>query len=177
MNFNLYHEFDITEAQKLSISELLVACFDGYPSLRTYIHTIPACRIVVTDKEKVIGHVALHYKNVLINKNQMEILGVSDFCIAPHYRNKTIGRQLFSQIVLFAKKNKVKYIISFSAEDKFYQKLNFTNISCRCCWLMIQEGRSLGVMNRFMEHGIYVYTTLESEKPEFKELDLLGPPF
>ncbi len=177
MNFDLKNEIEIPEDLKNTISRLLFTSFDGYPLDRTYIHTIPTCRILVSDQEKIIGHVALYFKNVLIDKIQVEIIGVSDFCISPDFRNKGIGRALFSKVDHLAKKLNVGYIISFSAEDKFYQKLNFTNISCRCCWLLIQEGRSLGVMNRYMERGIYVYTTLNPDKPEFKELDLLGPPF
>lgn len=149
-------EYKIPEEVHQKISKLLAAAFSGYPSGRTYYKQLPNFRYLIWDGEMLVGHMAVDHRLMSVDAQPLKVFGVVDLCIADtHQRNKLATRML-EELEQLGKECHIDFIILLAQFHPFYDSNGFKSANNNCKWLLIQNNKSLGVINRKIDQALMV---------------------
>ena len=88
MKIKRFIEFEISSALHSQITKLKNKCFPDSQKMRSYYKQLPHFRFLVFDKEKLIGHMGVDHRVILVGETPKFIFGIIDLCIGINYRNK-----------------------------------------------------------------------------------------
>lgn len=177
ISINKVLEWDIDTNIGETIYHLLNECFSGYPQGRIFFRQQPAFRYLVWHNNKLIGHCAIDARCVFNGGELKKIFGLSDFCISPAYQSTGVGRLLLEKIIADSRKSQSEFILSFSGEHAFYEKLGFHQYDTMCRWLMISSDQSFGLVHRKLNDCLFVLPLKEDAVWDGYFTDLLGSAF
>jgi len=178
MDYNIEHIDDwyLSPEQEVAIADLLETCFPGYPVGRSFYRTRPVFRYLALDNNIIIGHCGVDFRTILIGSHHCTIFGIIDLCIHPNYRNSGASKLLMKTLIEYSRHTTIDYIFSFSGEASFYKKFGFIQKDIVCKWLLINNNRSLGIVNRRLIDCVFILP-VNSDIWDEEEVDLLGSIF
>ncbi|MEO0338623.1 MAG: GNAT family N-acetyltransferase [Bacteroidota bacterium] len=160
-----------------AITELLQQAFSDYPSGKTYTKQVPSFRVLTFDKEeKLIGHIAVHYRLMALGNQPIKVFGLSDVCVEASVRNQGLAKRMVNYLVGIAITYDIDYLVLVAWETMVYESLGFQICNNPCRWLIMQNNQSLGLAQRHSPEGLMV-KSIGSKKWNNDLLDFLGPIF
>lgn len=159
------------------IKDLLSRSFPFYPANRSYIHQIPHYRILGYEGDLLVSHLAISHRKIILNDQVYVVFGLSDFCVHPDYSGKGYSTELLTVLSDKAKSNGVDLLLAFTDSMAYYEKHHFLQVKTRCRWLMTENGRSLGLMERTFSKGLMIKALHANFPKQIQYIDLLGTPF
>lgn len=166
-------EVDISTVVHGQIHELLSQCFSGYPKGKSYFKQVPHFRLLMKNKNELIGHVAIDHRMVSVGNDIHRIFGVADLCIDENYQSHNLASQILDRLNSLAKKSGVDFIILFTNQQAFYEKNGFSIVENVCRWVFINDNRTLGVSQRKLGKSIMI-KPITNKKWGDEVLDLMG---
>ena len=122
MHFERREEFSINSNINATIQVLLQACFPDYPSHQTYFKQVPHSRILVWEKEVLIGHASLEYRKIKVGKTIMKTLLIGDICVLPAFQNQNIASEIIAKIESLGKDNNLDLMVVTVTDTKLYTR-------------------------------------------------------
>lgn len=176
MKINRVYDYEIDDALRKNIQELLFECFeDNYPKERIYFKQLPHFRyLVLNDENKLVAQVGLDYRVMNLNGKPVRVLGVIDLCVKKEYRSNGLGSLLLSEIEKFSENKLIDFLLLFADNKNLYLKNGYRSVENKCKWLKIDNenqctlGIGIEVINELM------IKELGNVKWHNGELDLLG---
>lgn len=169
-----YFEFELTDEFNLQIAALLSRHF---PSInffgRTYYKQLPHFRLLAFSRQKIIGHVGIDYRMMLLREAPIKVCGIIDLCVDENFQGKGIGSELLLQAERLATLGNADFMFLFSDYGKVYLKNGYKYVSNICTWLKIDQHKSLGMGHEKIENVIMV-KQIGTKPWQEGELDLLG---
>jgi predicted N-acetyltransferase YhbS len=173
MQINHFYEHNLNEDLSRKIAELLSESFDGYPKGRVFFHQIPAFRILAREGQELIGHLAVDHRIINSGGVFFRIFGIVDLCVKESMRQSGLATAMLVYLQELAKKSNIDFLLLVSGSNDFYLNRGFKIASNVCCWMMIQNNRSIGLVRRKLEEGFMFKAVSDKIWPE-TEIDLLG---
>ena len=163
----------IDAKEEMLISTLLRESFPQYPADQSFLNQRPSFRYLVYKKEALIGHLGVESRVISIDGSIFRIFGIVDLCIHKDHQKKKLASQLIGELIAFSDSCKIDFILLFSSEKSFYQKIGFEEVQNKSRWLMIQKLKTLGVARRNVGDSLMIKKI--GQKDWLKgEVDLLG---
>lgn len=169
-------EFRIEADLKEKIGEILRATFEGYPRGKTFLQQTPSFRLLAFDGQKLCGHMAVHHREISSQGKSHTIFGIADLCVLGPARKKGIASSLIHALEALAVTNEVEFLVLITDVHQFYLKNGFHTANNRCCWLVLQNNQSFGLVKRRVEDGLMYKEIGDSTWPK-GEIDLMGHVF
>ena len=176
MNIKKQEEYTISPKKAATINKLLQECFPGYPADRIFYKSLPTFRLLATEHKKLIGHLAVIFRVIKIGSTTARIFGISDVCVHPDYRSRNIATLLLEKLENICMDANIHFLILIAQNHDLYKKQGFRLVNNTCCWLLINDHQSLGVMHGQLEKSLMVKTTGDLQWNEGL-LDLAGGVF
>lgn len=170
-------EWDIDTKVGENIFHLLNESFSGYPQGRIFFRQQPSFRYLVSHKNILMGHCAIDSRCVYNGGELKKIFGLSDFCVSPKFQSTGVGRLLMEKIILDSRESQTEFILSFSGEHAFYEKLGFQKYDTLCRWLIISGDQSFGLVHRKLNDCLFVLPLKKDAVWDEAFTDLLGSAF
>jgi len=166
-------EIDITPAMHLQIYQLLSKCFSGYPTDKSYYKQLPDFRLLLKDRNNIVGHVAVDHRLVSVGTDVFKIFGLADVCVDEAYQSNNLASQMLHRLDEMAAKSIIDFIVLFTNQQSFYKKNGFSIVDNVCRWVFINDHQTLGVSQRNLGKSI-VIKPCSNKKWGKGTLDLLG---
>jgi len=173
MHFERREEFSIDSNTNANIQVLLQACFPDYPSHQTYFKQVPQSRILVWEKEELIGHASLEYRKIKVGEKVMKAFLIGDICVHPTFQNKKIASNIIAQIDTLAKENDLNLLVVTASNIALYKRNGFSSVDNICRWVILQSHSTLGVRERQLNNSLMV-KTLGQTKWNEGTIDFMG---
>lgn len=177
MNVEFVDEIALDIATKLQIADLMKVCFpeEDFHG-RHYFKQLPHYRLLLKNKNQLIGQLGLDYRVMTLNGEPINLLGVIDFAIHPQFRNQGRAAQMLNELEQLAHKFRTNIDFLFLVADQhdFYRKFGFELTAQHVRWLVTEEHINYGMKEGFFDHCL-MYKQIGS-KPwvENGNLDLMG---
>lgn len=174
---DLVPEFELENAQKVAIAQLLATCFPGAEyNGRIYYKQLPHYRLLLKTNNTLIGQLALDYRVMNVNQTVVRVMGVIDLAVHPNYQGKGLGKRLMLALDNIAQKNKHNIDFLFLVTDKplFYEQLGYTKTVQKVSWLKIDDGKNYGMGYEQVDDCFLMVKKMGSLNWEDGELDMLG---
>jgi len=176
--FEKKYEWEISSELHADINKLLTLSFNGYPSQRSFYKQQPVWRLLKFYNEDLIAHCAIESRIITDDKGKFySIFGMADLAIHPNYQNKGLGTELFKQLLSDVKTSHFDFLVSFSGEHQFYYSHQFDYVSNECRWLLISQGKSIGLVQRVLLDCMFVLPLKKDVTWPLGKIDLLGSVF
>ena len=170
-------EFLLDASDVKNIQELLCTCFPEYPKNATYFTQIPSFRYLAHFDVQLIGHLGVDYR-VINNGGQISTaLCISDVCVREGFRDQQIASKMLQQLEKDAQQKEIDFNILIANDSKIYKHLRYHPCTNQFRWLMIQKGKSLGVVQRNLGRNAFMIKSISGKKWSDDLIDLLGPIF
>jgi len=173
MKIKRFTEFEISSNIHNKISKLKNKCFPDYKTHRSYYKQIPHFRYLVFEGKKIIGHMGVDHRVILIGETPKYIFGIIDLCIDINFRNKNIASTLLEEITVLGLDSNIDFIFLFTKDNRLYKKNSFKTISAYCSWLRINNHKNFGVGFENIKNEIMI-KELGENKWENNPIDFLG---
>ncbi|TVQ43593.1 MAG: GNAT family N-acetyltransferase [Saprospirales bacterium] len=173
MQIKHLYEHYLDEELRRDIAELLSESFDGYPKGRVFFHQIPALRILAFQGDTLTGHLAIDHRIIHSGGVNFNIFGIVDLCVGKGYREAGLASGMLKYLHDLAKKSSIDFLMLVSGANEFYLNRGFSIANNVCCWMMVQNNRSIGLVRRKLEEGLMYKAVGDKVWPE-TEIDLLG---
>lgn len=156
MHFERREEFSINSDISVDIQALLQACFPDYPSHQTYFKQVPASRILVWEKEALIGHASLEYRKIKVGETVMKVFLIGDICVAPVFQHQNIASRIIEKIETLGKTNALDFLIVTVSDTSLYKRNGFLSVDNICRWVILQNHTTLGVRERNLNNSLMI---------------------
>jgi len=173
MKIKRFTEFEISSNLHNQIKKLRNSCFPDCQKSRSYYKQLPHFRFLVFEGEKLIGHMGVDHRVILIGETPKYIFGIIDLCIDINFQNKNIASTLLEEVTVLGLKSNIDFLLLFTKNDRVYKKNNFKTISTYCSWLRINDHKNYGVGFEEIKNEIMI-KELGGNKWENKPIDFLG---
>ena len=173
MKIKKFIEFEISPDLHKQITKLKNKCFPDSQKPYSYYKQLPHFRFLVFKDEKLIGHMGIDHRVILVWDSPKYIFGIIDLCIDINYRSKNIASTLLEKITILGERNNIDYLLLFANNHRLYNKNNFKPISTYCSWLKINNHKNYGVAFEEIKNEIMI-KELGQNKWENKPIDFLG---
>nr|MBS0037120.1 GNAT family N-acetyltransferase [Saprospiraceae bacterium] len=173
MNISKISECDIEENLSGEIEKILQSSFEGYPVGRTFFHQLPSFRVLGYEGKNLIGHLSVYHRVISSEGKFYEIFGIGDLCVKRDNQSTGVAGALIQFLENQARKSEVNFLMLVTDVNEFYLKKGFVEAGNICCWLMMQNNRSLGLVRRRLEGG-FMYREVGKTSWPKSEIDLLG---
>lgn len=177
MTITFINEFEIAEKTKRELADLLQVCFpDAAYNGNTFFKQLPHYRLLLKDKNKTIGQVAIDYRIMKQNNETVKVFGVVDLAVHPDYRNKGLGTLLMQEYEKLAVKHthNIDFIFLVTDKPEFYKKLGYKITKLKTTWLKINNGKNYGLGNETVDDCFLMYKPTGSKIWKDGTLDMLG---
>lgn len=158
MHFERREEFSINSNINANIQVLLQACFPDYPSHQTYFKQVPHSRILVWEKETLIGHASLEYRKIKVGETIMKAFLIGDICVLPAFQHQNIASKIIAKIEALSQENGLDLMIVTVSDTALYKKNGFVVVDNICRWVILQNHSTLGVIERNLNNSLMVKT-------------------
>lgn len=169
-------EYNLSKETVGDIAQLLQRSFEGYPSGQVFFQQLPSFRLLGMDGDELMAHMSVIHRVIASGGEPFRIFGIGDLCVKKENQHSGLGSSLISHLQDLAKKRGIDFLMLVSESNNFYVKHGFEVAENTCCWLMMQNNRSLGLVRRKLEGG-FMYKEVGSKKWPEGEIDLLGHVF
>ena len=142
MKIKKYSEFEISTNLHNEITKLKNKCFPDFQKPRSYYKQLPHFRFLVFDGDKLMGHMSVDHRVILVGETPNYIFGIIDLCVDINYRNKNIASSLLDEITTLGSNNNIDFLLLFTKDKRLYEKNNFELISTYCSWLRIDNHKN-----------------------------------
>ncbi len=169
-----YSEFELSEEIQEQVAILLQKCFQetDYHGLHYY-KQLPQYRLLAYEDEMLVGHIGIDYRIMRLNDQPIKVMGIISFCVVEERRRHYIGSFLLEEVERLATDANADFIFLFSKVASIYLKHDFKPVDNICTWLKIDNHKSLGMGDEFIQKEIMV-KKISCKKWEAGNLDLLG---
>lgn len=163
----------IDAKEEMLICDLLRESFPQYPADQSFLNQRPSFRFLSYKKDILIGHLGVESRVISIDGQVFRIFGIVDLCIHKDHQKKKMASKMVEELIAFGKSCKIDFLLLFSSEKSFYQKIGFQEEQNKSRWLMIQKLKTLGVARRNVGDSLMIKKIGQKEWLA-GELDLLG---
>lgn len=172
MNIQRIEEHELTTAVRDQIGKLLQEGFGVYPEGRSFYKQLPDFRFLAWDGDALLGHLAAEYRVVNVGGTVLPIFGVADLCVTPSRQQERIATQMLARLEELAGAAGVDFILLTGSEPNVYKGMGFIRLERECCWLLINNLKTLGVIRRTV-NNIMIKPLGDRSWPA-GEIDFLG---
>ena len=117
-------EWQLTSADDDAIADLLSRCFETDFGGRSYFAQRHHLRLVIREKHKIIGHMALLRRLVRLDDVTFEIVGLAEVATDPDHRGQGIAATLLQAAIAEARITKARHFLLFGTA-KLYAAAGF----------------------------------------------------
>lgn len=169
------NEYELSAEQRAQILALLKDCFPGYFEERHFFKQMPQQRLLAYADGTLIGQLGLEHRAIRVGDQCASIFGVVDLCVKEEERRRGVATALMRTVEQTAQAHDIHFCLLFADEHELYQKLGYTHTKNNCVWLGIDEGQSIGLIERPVTDCMLV-KRISGEIPwdESHTIDLLG---
>ena len=133
-------ETNLTEQDHIQISTLLDMSFDTDFKGRSYFLQPHHFRVVWREGQ-ILGHAGLILRRVLLDGQEIEILGLCDVAVSPDVRKTGIASALVERSIEVARDLPVQFFALFGTEN-LYKKAGFEPMDNEIIWFDMEDGPS-----------------------------------
>lgn len=146
-------EFRLTREQDRLIAALLRRGFDVYPANRSYYKQLPHFRLLIwTDGGKLVGHLAAECRIINVGGVPIKVFGIADLCVDVAFQHRRIATRIVAELESLGREHEVAFLVLLTNEPAVYESLAFERKKASCCWLLISNHQTLGVMRRSIDN-------------------------
>ena len=156
MHFERREEFLIDSNTDAAIKALLQACFPDYPPHQSYFKQVPQSRILVWEKEELIGHANIEYRKIKVGTTIMKSFLIGDICVSQAFQHQQIASKIIQQIEQLGKTNELDFLIVVVSDTGLYKSNGFSVVDNTCRWVIIQNNVTLGVIERTLNNSLMI---------------------
>lgn len=130
MFIEMIKDSDIDNTLDSELRQLLSLCFSDEPLFKTqrYYKDQPSLRYLCRDKSlKIVGHVAVHHKCLVVDGREVQIAGIAEVCVHPDHRNMGITKKLLATIHQQLYNNSTPYSLLFG-DKHVYQSSGYVKV-------------------------------------------------
>lgn len=171
MNIQYIKDTDVSEELDQKLRNLLSTCFiKGQDSKvfrrQRYYNEMPQHRYMLWDHDDLIAHVAVHDKEVLMEKKSYPISGIAEVCVHPNYRKKGVVKTILEKVHQDRMEYGDAFSILFGDEEVYFSS------GYRCV-------NNLKALNPSKEWNVTGHTMAHSLNTKWPdgEVKLVGIPF
>ncbi|WP_413699542.1 GNAT family N-acetyltransferase [Psychromonas sp. KJ10-10] len=124
MNIQYLRDADVTDALDQKIRDLLSSCFvqnqdaEIFKRQRCY-YEMPAHRYLLWQEDRLIAHIAVHDKNILINDIEHSICGIAEVCVDAQFRKQGLVKAILNKVHQDRKANGDAYAVLFGDTEVY----------------------------------------------------------
>ncbi len=177
LSIDRVEEFELKESESIKVCDLLACCFPDYPTDAIYYKQLPSFRYLAFQATQLIGHLGVDFRMINNDGHLLKVLCISDVCVHPNYRDHQIASSLLQRLETDAIKKKIDFLILISNDSKVYYHNGYRSKDNTFKWLMIQNDKSLGVVERKLGKNVIMVKKLGAQPWSTGLTDLLGPIF
>ena len=133
-------ETGLTEEDHIQISTLLDRSFKTDFKGRSYFLQPHHFRVVWRDGQ-ILGHAGLILRRVLLDDQEIEILGLCDVAVSPDVRKTGIASALVERAIEIARDLPVQFFALFGTEN-LYKTAGFEPVNNQIIWFDMEDGPS-----------------------------------
>ena len=176
MEFERVEEINLTDFHKKHIERLFKACFEVYPENRIYFNQIPDFRFLVWEKPNLIGHVGISHRKIAAGDRSFSVFGIVDLCVHKDHWKKQVASGLIHEGERLGRTAGIDFMVLTTSMDTLYTKNGFKHVSNPCRWVLINNHRTYGVVERNIGDGFMVKEISDMPWPP-GVIDLMGHMF
>ena len=177
MDVQFIDELALDVETKLQIADLMKACFpeEDFHG-RHYFKQLPHYRLLLKDKNQLIGQLGLDYRVMTLNGESINVLGVMEFAIFPQYQKQGMARLLLNELDQLAQKfqTNIDFIFLVADQHDFYRKFGFQLTAQHARWLVTEEHINYGMKEGFFDDCLMYKQVGTKPWVENGKLDLMG---
>ncbi|MCP4441248.1 MAG: GNAT family N-acetyltransferase [Aureispira sp.] len=177
LTFELIEEFRLEESTKNQISDLLKLSFlEVEFHNRTYFKQLPQYRLLLKNKEELIGQLGLDYRVMTLNAKPIRVIGIIDFAVFPTHQGKGYGTKLLNKLDAIAKEhiNNIDFLFLVTDNPKIYQKNGYRLSDQKVKWLAIDQHVNYGLYEKELLDCLMYKPIGQQQWDNNGHLDLLG---
>lgn len=145
-------EYQLSPQQHQLITDLLRGVFDVYPAGRSYYKQLPHFRLLAWEQDQLVGHLAAECRIINVGGEPVKVFGIADLCVAATHQQRRIATRLVAELEELGRQYAMEFLVLLTTEPAIYQALSFTARKANCCWLLISNFQTLGVMRRSVDN-------------------------
>ena len=153
MQVQWVNELELDTETKLQIADLLQACFyeEDFHG-RHYFKQLPHSRLLLKDKDQLIGHLGLDYRVMTLNAQPINVLGIIELCILPNQQKQGLVRLLIDELEELVNKfkNNIDFLLLVTDQHDFYRRFGFKLTAQHARWLVTEEHINYGLKEGFI---------------------------
>lgn len=175
MQIERINEYDLTRETDAEIATLLACCFGTDFGGRSYFQQRHHVRFTARENGKLLGHMALCYRDVRLGAALTPIWGLAEVATDPDARGKGIATMMLDAAVAFARTTPADFFVLFGNRP-IYAGNGFEAHSNIITYLTL-DGAKTGVLKTATDGGLMVLPLGEKPWDSAAPLDLLGHKF
>ncbi|SPL71011.1 GNAT family N-acetyltransferase [Acinetobacter stercoris] len=179
MKIEFIPEFQISLDDQHQISELLKQCFpeEDFKG-RTYFRQLPHYRLLLRDKSRIIGQLAVDYRVMVLDQIPIKVIGVVDLAVLTQYQKQGHASSLLQALDELVDQSKVNIdiILLCTRYPKFYEKSGFVAVSKpqTVRWLAMDNHVNHGIKTELITDDLMYKKVGDVEWKDHSVLDMLG---
>lgn len=152
MQIQLINEIELDNPTKSKIADLLQR---GFPEEdfkgRHYFKQLPHYRLLLKLDDHLIGHLGLDFRVMTLNTIPINVLGVMEVVVHPHYQKQGYGALLMNELDHIVQKfqHNIDYLLLVADQYDFYRKFGFELTAQHTKWLVTEEHVNYGIKEDF----------------------------
>lgn len=175
MDIEQINEWDLSATDEADIADLLAQSFETDFGARSYFQQRHHTRFIARDAGRVLGHMALCYRDIRLGDALMPIWGLAEVATSPRARGRGIATQLLQAAIAFTKATPAAHFVLFGNRP-VYSAHGFVAQPNGMTYLTL-EGAKTGELRTGNHDDLMVLQLTDQPWDATAHLDLLGHKF
>ena len=175
MSIETIPEWRLSAADEAEIAGLLARCFDTDFGGRSFFSQHHHLRLVVRERGRVVGHMALVLRSVDLGGRRVSVAGLAEVATDPDHRGKGIAAALLKAAMTEAKASPATFMLLFG-QAKIYGAAGFQPVTNRLAQIVLTGTRAGRVVSGG-DNGLMVLALRDDPWPADSLVDLRGQVF
>lgn len=168
-------EWSLTAADNAAIIDLLARSFDTDFGGRSFFTQPHHLRLVERREGRMVGHMAMLLRSVLLGQQQITIVGLAEVATDPAFRGLGIAAGLLQAAIAEARTTQAPFFLLFG-EARLYAAAGFRAVANPVAHV-VTKGTRVGRVAERADTSLMVLPLRDEPWPEAALLDLLGAKF
>lgn len=171
MQIERIEEVRLTIPDETQIAALMARAFPTAFNGRSYYHQRHHVRLVVR-APRIIGHMALVFRDININGGLVPIIGLAEVATDPDHRGKGIAGALLQAAIAEARASLATHMLLFG-DAKLYAAAGFQPVQNKMRYVVIHNARTVRTQTARAD-SLMVLPLRDDPWPDGADLDMLG---
>lgn len=165
-------DWGLSAADEAQIADLLGRCFATDFGGRSFFQQRPHLRLVTRAEDRIVGHMALHFRAVRLGGRLTRVAGLADVATDPALRGHGIAGALLQEVIRDARLSNAEFLLLFGTA-RLYAGAGFEPVANPMTWVDLTGARQ-GPVCQGRAEALMVLPLRGRDWDAEAQLDLLG---